>query len=109
MRWSFAIGQHVIPLRKPASDLALQNRLAIFRGQPLAVNDPDAAQSFSARVQQKIAERIVRFVDRHSVQIDNGLHDPVAAAKLDEYVGPQARAQKRLLALDLEPDVPRAW
>ena len=94
---------------EPAPDLAFQHRLAVVRSQSLAVDDPHAAQSARACFEQKIGERIVRLVGRHAVQIVLRLDDPAAATKPGEHVAAQARAQKRLLALDLLPDVPRLW
>ena len=51
-----------------------------------------AAQAAIARVEQEIGERIVRFVDGHAVQIDDGLYRPVAPSQLHEHVGPKAAA-----------------
>ena len=76
----FAIGKHVVVMRKPAPDLALQHRLAVSRCQSLAVDDAHAAQSAPAHLEQKVGERIVRFVGRHAVQIVLGLDDPTSAA-----------------------------
>ena len=39
----FAIGEHVVALRQPAPHLALEHRLAVGRGKPLAVDDTHAA------------------------------------------------------------------
>src|SRR6185312_5388687 len=103
--WRLAIGEHVVPLRQPPADLALQHRLAIRRRESLAVNDADAAKSASARVEQEIGQRVARLVGRHAVQIEGSLHDPVSAAQFDEHVGAETAAKKRLLALDLLADV----
>src|SRR4030095_2473896 len=92
----FAISEHIVPLREPTPDLAFQHGLLVGRCEALAMHDPNATVTVRSRVVEKIGERIVRLVDRMSMEVDVALHRPLAAPQLREDVDADAAADVRL-------------
>src|SRR5256885_13460168 len=99
-----AIREHVVEMREPAPHLALQNGLAVRRRKSLAVNDPRAALAAGPGVEEKVDERVVRFVRRHAVEIELRLDHPAAAPQPAQYVAAEPATHECLLAVHPLPD-----
>jgi hypothetical protein len=61
-----AVREDVVPVRRATCALALEHRLAIGRGESLAVDHAHATQPAAARFEQEVGERVARFLRREA-------------------------------------------
>src|SRR5438552_6552955 len=102
----FAIRQDLVALCQPTAYLGFKDRLAVGRGEALAVNHAHAAPAAVAGVVDEIREGVTRLVAVEPMQIELALHGPMPAPQPREHVAGEAIAQKRLFGLELLADLP---
>src|SRR5439155_444051 len=76
------------------AQLALEDRLATGRAEPLAVNDPHAADAPRRAALQKARDAERRLDAIHAVKIQAVFDHPMAAAQLAQHLARQAFAQE---------------
>ncbi len=73
--------EYVIPLSQPAVDLLFQHGSALTGAQALAVYHADAKLALAGAGLDELGESGFRLGDRHSVQVDFGLHAEAATGE----------------------------
>ena len=73
--------EYVIPLPQPAVDLLFQHGSALTGAQALAVYHADAQLALARAGLDEFGEPGFRLGDRHSVQVDFGLHAEAATGE----------------------------
>src|SRR5262245_20759552 len=79
---SLAERQDILALYQPHGDPALQHRLAVARAQPLAVDDPHAAEAAASALMQEFPEQRTRLRYGEAMQIQFVLDYPETAPQL---------------------------
>src|SRR5438045_9209697 len=66
----FAVGEYLITLREPQPYFSLEHRLAIGRGESLAVDDAHATPAGAARRIEELGQRLSGFIARMAVKTE---------------------------------------
>src|SRR6266513_1346959 len=106
-RRCLAEGEHLVALRQPFAQFALEDRLAVVRAESLAVNDPHAADAPRHAASQKARDAERRLDAIHAVKIQAVFDHPMAAAQLAQHLARQALAQEGQLLARIDRVVQR--
>src|SRR5947208_5773385 len=95
------VREHFATPHELLADAALQHGLAAFRAQPLAMDDPNAAQPTTLAVREESGGGLHRLIARQTMQVQVVLDHPVRAPQLSKDVARQSLAEENRVVFEL--------